>query len=113
VLLYGLEFGQTERALLENAARNNQPIPDRIVNAPDLLPGLELYYKGFQALNHDRPLGFSGEGAIPWTVMRTYCQEYDIVGEQREYFYLMLKALDIAYLNHMQTKRAAAQPKKE
>lgn len=108
-----MEFGSTERTILETAERNRQPIPQKILDAPELLPGLELYYNGFQALTHDRPIGMGGEGTIPWAVMLMYCKEYEIDGEQREYFYLMVKALDKAYLEYRVKKRDAATPAKK
>lgn len=76
------------------------PLPNAIQNAPDLLPGLDLYYDGFVALTSCRNSMFAGEGPIPWLVMRDYCNDYGIVGEQKEYFFLMLGHMDNAYLEY-------------
>jgi len=52
------------------------------------------------------------EGPIPWTAILAYCNEHDIVDEQREYFFDMISVLDVAYLElktkKMQERQAAS-----
>jgi hypothetical protein len=82
------------------------PLPARIANAPELLPGLDLYYEGFRVLHSCR-----GEGAIPWTVMREYCEEYGIEGEQRFCFFELLGHMDEAYFKFRNAKLEAERKK--
>lgn len=90
--MYQLEQGPTEGIIVRNSEKLRIPLPDKICNAPDLLLGLELYYEGFRTLHSCR-----GEGPIPWTVMREYCIEYEIEGEQRFRFFELLGKMDEAY----------------
>lgn len=89
-----------ESTILRQAELYKRPIPEFIANAPELLPGLALYYKAFFVLTTCRSMG----GPIPWLAMRTYCQDYDIVGEQREYFYDMITHMDRVYQEHVSKK---------
>lgn len=42
-----------------------------------LLPGLDFYFKGYQQVKFDRPMGF-GVGFIPWTSIIKWCEVNDI-----------------------------------
>lgn len=79
------------------------PIPKEILNAPELLPGLELFYAAFNDLHTCRPVGMA-EGQIPWTTIDLYCERYDITGDQREDFFYHIRELDHAYLEHKSGK---------
>lgn len=78
-------------------AREKAPLPEKFANAPELLPGLDLYYSAFFDLSTCRPLGFA-EGPIPWLAIDRYCEANDIEGEQREDLHFHVRALDRAYL---------------
>lgn len=91
---------------MQQAMRNRLPIPEKIANAPELLPGLELYFEGFKALTSCRNAAYMSEGPIPWTAMRDYCTEYGFDGEQREYFYHLIAVMDLVYLKHKTAKLA-------
>jgi len=80
------------------------PLPKVIQEAPELLPGLALYYNGFVELSSCRQVSGHGESPIPWTAIRDYCNEFDIEGEQRDYFFILIREMDKAYFEHLSKK---------
>lgn len=84
--------------------REGLPLPDRIQNAPELLPGLELYWLAFMELTDSRTIGM-GLGPIPWKVVHDYCVAYDLDEEQREAMHHHIRELDAAYLEHQRSKK--------
>lgn len=89
---------------MKQAENNKQPIPRVIQEAPELEPGLALYYNAFTTVTSCRSAGGMGIGPIMWTAKRDYCDEYGIVGVQREYMYEMLSRMDGAYLKYVASK---------
>lgn len=89
---------------MEQCLREGLSFPDKISKAPDLLPGLELFYLSFMTLSDSRQLG-TGLGPIPWKVVHDYCVAYEIVGEQKEEMHHHIKQLDSAYLEHANRKK--------
>jgi len=83
--------------------REGLPLPDRIQNAPELLPGLELYYIGFIDLSDSRSLGM-GLGPIPWFTVQQYCKEFALDEDQTEAMHHHIKVMDAAYLEHQRKK---------
>ena len=84
--------------------REGLPLPDRIQNAPDLLPGLELYYLAFMELSDSRSIGM-GLGPIPWKVVHDYAQAYGLDSDQTEEMHFHIKEMDAAYLQHLRSKK--------
>lgn len=84
--------------------REGLPLPDRIQNAPELLPGLELFWLAFMELSDSRNIGM-GLGPIPWKVIHDYCVVYDLNGEQMEEMHHHIRELDSAYLEHQRRKK--------
>ena len=77
------------------------PLPKKLQNEPQLELGLELFYLAFWDLStcrHDL-------GPIPWTAMFTYCQEYDIIDEQREDMFTYIREMDTVFMKHMSKKK--------
>lgn len=93
-------------------------MPDAIQNAPDLLPGLELFWSGFQDLASCRSQGYGVPGPIPWTAIHTYCEAHGIEGRQREDMFYHVERLDKVYLDwsakrfktHMNSLKPASPP---
>lgn len=73
------------------------PLPNRIQNAPELFVGLELYFNAFLDLSTCRAVG-AAVGPIPFTAALSYCEMYQIEGEQREDFLWLMQRLDHKYL---------------
>jgi hypothetical protein len=92
-----MEQGPTEKSIIEQCIRTRSPLPNAIANAPQLLPGLELYYNAFMDLTSCRQMGF-GEGPISWLSVAEYCAVHSIEGDQREELFYHIREMDTAYL---------------
>lgn len=103
-------MGKDEKVLMRIAQAQNLPMPARILNAPELLVGLELYSYGFQDLTTSRTLSQGAIGPIPYSAINDYCISEGIVGEQREDFFYHIERIDGAYMNWQTNK---AKPKEE
>jgi hypothetical protein len=86
---------------LEQCAREGLPLPKKIQEAPELRPGLDLYYYGFLDLVS---CWSSGSNCIPWTAIETYCERYGLDDEQREEMHTFVAALDGVYQAHVKKK---------
>lgn len=73
------------------------PVPDSIKNKPQVPVGLEFVWRAFWELSTDRDLGMA-EGPIPWTAMNDYAYRYGLMGDDFDYFVLLLKAMDSVYI---------------
>jgi len=96
-LEYSIVHGPIEEKLIKDYAGMNLPLPSKIANAPQLRLGLELFFSVFRDLDSTRQIG-NFEGSIPWTAIKQYCDEYDIVGEQRDDVFYFVRNIDEAYL---------------
>lgn len=103
--MYALEQGLTEDTIIRKYTQMKQALPAAIANAPDLIPGLGLYYEAFWSLDSCRINGM-GRGRIPWTATLAYVDEYGILGEQRDHFFALLTRMDGAFLKYYETKDA-------
>lgn len=65
--------------------------------------GLELFYGAWVDLNTDRPMGWEAR-PIPWSSIKDYADAYELVGEQREDLFELIRAMDSAYLKYLQRK---------
>ena len=92
--------------IIQQAKRFGRPIPDSILNAPELTIGLELYLEAFFDLNHDRQIGMT-LSPIPWSAMQRYAKHYDFTAEQTEVLFFLLPRLDAAYIEQENKKNAA------
>jgi len=85
-----------------------QPAPPRITNAPELLPGLDVYMIAFQRLTATRALGQGCIGAIPYTAINEYCRSEGILDEElREDIFYHVEHLDLAYIQWQNEKAKA------
>jgi hypothetical protein len=103
VLLYSLEIGAVEQKIIEDCARNKRPLPPKILNKPELVVGLELYLEAYMDLQGDR--GGMGDGRIPWTAVQKYADVHGYEGELLEALHYHIRALDDAWLRHVQGER--------
>jgi hypothetical protein len=71
--------------------------------------GLELFYGAYVDLDGDRPAGWSTR-PIPWGVIRDYGSAYGITGDQLDDLFYFIRAMDKAYIEHLNKK--AKQKKK-
>lgn len=82
-----------EHKILKDAQRNNLPVPKSILNAPELMQGLELFYSGFQHLINSR-----SEYGISWQVVNDYCKSNNLYDDQTEEMHYFIKEMDSEYM---------------
>lgn len=85
--------------------RRGLPLPDKIQNAPELRPGLELYLRAYYELDSCRAIGM-GEGPIPWTALDQWAGRLGLDEEERGDLFYLVRRLDNAYLEHVSKKRS-------
>jgi hypothetical protein len=78
------------------------PIPQRIAEAPELLPWLNHVFGAFFELSTCR----HELGPIPWTALHLYVQAHEV--EDLEWFTGLIRAMDSAYIAHHNKKRIKA-----
>ncbi len=77
------------------------PIPDSIINAPELDHGLSYYISVFNALTGSRPSSDGFVARIPYQTISLYCKDNGIWGEEREDLFHHVNALDVCFVTHM------------
>ncbi|AJD82850.1 tail chaperonin [Achromobacter phage 83-24] len=85
--------------------QQGRPLPARIANAPELKPGLELYWLAFQRLSSGRPVGMA-PGAISWMQIEEYCDRVHVYGEERDIMHHHIQKMDAEYLKAIKAKAA-------
>lgn len=103
MLIYALDKAPWQRKVLNDAIRQNSPIPDSIKDAPELMMGLALFYNSFFDLHGCRQLGDT-LGPIDWIMIDRYCNRYDITGEQYDDMHFFISRMDFAYLERERAK---------
>lgn len=82
--------------------REGQPIPPKIANAPDLRPGLELYFSAFLDLMTSR--GGTGDGPISWLTVMQYARAYEFDEEQTNDLIYHISRMDQAHMKWIREK---------
>ena len=90
--------GKTEANIIEQARKMGMPLPDTIANKPQILVGLEIYWKAFAELSSDRSVGMA-EGPILWSSMNMWALRHGIYGDSFDRFVAVIRGLDGEYLN--------------
>lgn len=83
--------------ILKNCMQTGMPIPDFIKNAPELMPGLEVFLQAFWDLSTCRQIGM-GLGPIPWTSVESYATLYFESDGFKQDLHFHIRQLDAAYL---------------
>jgi hypothetical protein len=97
-LTYALEQdGYADKVVLGALARN-LPIPDKILNAPELLQGLEYYRDLFFILDTERRFA---EGPIPFSAL----QQFEHDAEDLEETWYIISRLDANLMEYFREKR--------
>lgn len=91
-------MGKDEKTLLSLAARQNMPIPDKILNAPDLQPGLQLYLDCFNDLNHSRYNSSGFVGRIHYDLIDLWCNNNGVEGDQKLDVIHIIGKMDYVYV---------------
>lgn len=84
--------------------RANNPLPDKIQNAPSLILGLEIYLKAFFELDCERSHSM-GATPIPWSSIYNYARCFNFDKEQTEDLIFFVRALDNEHLKHIRKKQ--------
>lgn len=79
-------------------------LPDAIENAPELQPGLELYWDAFFDLNSCRTHGMGTITEIPWSAIDAYARRYEIEGFLFDRLVAYISAMDASYLKFLRDK---------
>ena len=72
-----------EQNIAKQAYRAGAPIPDRILNAPVLREGLQIYLQAFFDLDTERNHGM-GLMYIPWSKIKNYAEFYNFSFEETQ-----------------------------
>jgi hypothetical protein len=102
-LIYALEVGASEKTILQQAQRQRGPIPQVILDAPELQIGLEWTYSAFGKLTTCRQIGM-GIGPIPWTAINEFCVKHQLNSDDQDDFEYLIEQMDDAYVQHMNKK---------
>jgi len=98
-------MGETEARILKECYAWHRPVPDRILNAPELLLGLEVYYEAYMELNTCRSVSWSA-GPIPWTSVQDYAIINEFTEEEATDLQYFIRKMDHAFLKRMDKKNA-------
>ena len=99
-------MGEHEQQIIEQAMEKGLKVPDRIVNQPDLMPGLELFKEAWENLNSDRLSAFE-LGPIPTMAILNYARYFDIEGVDAQNFLFLIRYMDNAFIKFHDKKHKA------
>jgi len=99
-----LEQGPIESTIIGQSMKHDLPLPEKIANAPSLLPGLELYYQAFDDLMSSRQLGMS-VGPLSWETVQKYCDFMSLGPVQTEAMHYHMREMDTVYLTFLMKKQ--------
>lgn len=102
-----LEHGADEERRIEQAERAGVPIPDVILNKPELYVGLQLYLDAFFELDSERNHG-QGVMAIPLSRVRDYANAHEFDEEQTADLIYFIRIMDTDHLKRLTEKHKAA-----
>lgn len=103
-MLYVLEMGLIEQGIARQAYAANQPMPDKIANAPELEEGLEVYFEAYFDLDTERNHGM-GLMQIPWSKIQMYAEANQFDEEQTEELHAYIRQMDNANLARLDKKK--------
>lgn len=86
--------------MVETAIRNRLPLPNPILNAPQLFQGLEVYLQAFFDLDSERSHSM-GLTPIPWSSIVRYAEYQQLDSEQTEDLLYYVRAMDNWNLNRL------------
>lgn len=101
-----MEQGPLEAFLLDQARKQRAPIPEALLNAPELFPGSQFYYDAFLKLSSCRIDGM-GMGRIPWTALNEFCKSFRMSAESRDSLWSIIQEMDAVYRDYAERKNKA------
>ena len=92
-------------AIIKEAIRRRQPLPDAIRNAPRLRPFMEPFFEAFQELSTCRQMtGMGPPGPIPWTAIEQYAARHGFHDDAYFDLLTIVRAMDDAFVRHLAEK---------
>jgi len=73
---------------------NLRKLPDKVMGAPSLRPGLDLYWIGYAELSTCRPASFGDLLPIPWTAIDRYADRHKFDDDQFEWMVHICREMD-------------------
>jgi hypothetical protein len=100
-------MGDIEESVAKQAIQNGMPIPDRIQNAPGLLPGLDIFLGAFFELDSERTHS-NGVTMIPASKIHDWADRYRLSDEMREDMIHHIRWMDADHCKRVAAKQKAA-----
>lgn len=100
---YLLKHGPNEQTIARQAIQMGMPLPDFMLNAPELQIGLQLFLQAFFDLDTERSHSM-GIVLIPWSSIKDYARTYEFDEEQTEDLLFLIRAMDIAHTKNISKK---------
>jgi len=94
---------ELEAGIIKKAQQLGTAIPKHILNAPDIEPYDEVFWRAYVRLDTCRSGGMCAM-PIPWTAIRDYADWYDFCEEQFERLESVIGKMDRAYLKWVERK---------
>lgn len=104
MLLYQLEQGPVQQSVSKTAMRLRGKVPEKFVNGPELLWGLELYFNAFFDLDTERSHS-NGWTYIPYSAVAAYAVLWAFDEDQTERLFTHIKAMDSAHIERLEANR--------
>jgi hypothetical protein len=103
-----MDHGDKDADIVLQAYRAKQKVPDRIANAPELLPWLNGEYEAFFELSTCR-----SDGVIPWTALHHYATVNGFADTHADFqrFVWLIRAMDKVYIEKKAASKIQAAPK--
>ena len=112
VLQWNLVYGKHKENMHHRyAEKDESQIPASLLDEPQLLPGLVLYYEAFWELSSDRQSGF-GIGPIPYTSIMMYCRDWDMDDDMTVTFRALIRKMDAHFIKWNVAKEKISKGKK-
>lgn len=108
MLAYLMGIGKHERNIAKQAMLANEPLPESIANAPELILGLELYLQAFFDLDSTRN-GGDLLSPISWLSIKEYAMTFSFDVEQTESLFAHIRGMDISHIERVSKQHKAKQ----
>jgi len=88
--------------------KDESEIPAALLDEPELLQGLALYYNAFWELFSDRQLGMS-VGPIPYSSIMMYSREWNLDEEMSHAMLKLVRKMDNAFIEWQEKQSKKSQ----
>lgn len=99
-------MGNVERLIAQQCARSGDPLPQRILEKPELPLGLQFILGAFFDLDTERHHG-NGLMPIPWSSILRYAEYQELDEDETEELVYFIRQLDNFILNKLAAEQRA------